>query len=48
MVAILDFCIVAINYWSDVSGNASIRFLVLENHIFDTQILILAALDQKL
>ena len=38
----------AINYWSDISGKASIRFLVLEIYKFASKILILAALDQKL
>ena len=37
-----------LDYGSDVSGNVFIRFLVSENHIIDTKILILGAIEKKL
>ena len=48
MAAILDFGLWVLDYGSDVSGNVFIRFLVSENHIIDTKILILGAIEKKL
>ena len=48
MAAILDFCIVAINYYSDVPGNAFIRFLVLEYGILKKNFIILDPIEKKL
>ena len=44
----MDFGLWVLDYGSDVSGNVFIRFLVSENHIMDTKILILGAIEKKL
>ena len=46
--AILDFGLWVLKYWLEVFGYVFIRFLVPENHIMDTKILILGAIRKKL
>ena len=45
--AILDFGLWVLKYWSEVVGYVFIRFLVPENHIMDTKILILGSIRKK-
>ena len=46
--AILDFRLWGLNYWSRVFRDATIRFLMLENHTIDVKMFALSAIGKKL